>query len=147
MSTFQSPYTTGHRAEPVLAIAPTVAADQHRSSGIDPDLFGRVSFVVAGDQLATAVIERTPSCRYVMDVRSSHPTLIIRETADDAHGDLREALAAYRSAVAAFQDACDEEERTGQEKDPEAYYNRDDAAVEFADVASRWIAERLGIED
>ena len=65
----------------------------------------------------------------------------------DADASIREALATWREAEAAYAAACEEEEETGREKEPDAYYARDDAAVEFATVAAAWIAARLGVSE
>jgi len=145
-----SPLDTGERADPKVwshlrahelrhLTGNTLTEERYR--------FGRVDFDDDASQtVATVHGDRQADGSYIFEVYAHDAeSVTVRETAEDAHPAMRAALEAWREAEAAYAAACAEEERTGREKEPAAYYARDDAAVEFANVAAAWIAARLGV--
>lgn len=146
----RSPYDTGERAQP----NPWITLRRHvlhyltgAQLAEELDRFGRVDFDNdASETVATVYVERTAEGAHRVRVFAHDSDALVIEDNADAHADMREALAIWREAEAAYAAACEEEEATGREKDHDAYQYRDDAAVEFADVAAAWIERRLGAE-
>lgn len=146
----RSPYDTGERAQP----SPWSTLRRHELPYLtgaqlaeELDRFGRVDFDGDdGTTFATVHADRQADGSYVVEVYAHDSEgVTVRETSEDANATMRAALTAWREAEAAYVAACEEEEETGREKDADAYYSRDDAAVEFANVAADWIAARLGV--
>lgn len=146
----RTPYDTGARAEPALWVG-KIGGEWRAGTGgnrpAEPGDFGRVDFDSDnGDTIATVYGDRQEDGSHILTVYAHDSEgVTVRETAEDANVEMREALRAWREAEAAFAAACAEEEETGREVPADAYYARDDAAVTFADAAADWIAARLGV--
>jgi len=151
--TDRTPYDTGSRAQPLAWVRNTggewIAGSEYQRPA-ESDDFGRVDFDGDdGSTLATVYAERQGDgmgAAYILDVFAhDYDGVIVRESNDDANADMLAALKTWREAQKAFSAACGDEDNP-TEPESSDYWNRDDAGVEFANIAEAWIARRLGVE-